>query len=101
MHNFWTACGHQHLRRDTRGWMSATPDYWRSWLQRPELALVSESCQAEKRLHKALLDNPLVQVAPAQLSAFKDDDARENYQLFLRFRDDVQAAGSLESAYMA
>lgn len=101
MHNFWTACGHQHLRRDTRGWMSATPDYWRLWLQRPELALVPESCQAEKRLHKALLDNPLVQVAPAQLSAFKDDDARENYQLFLRFRDDVQAAGSLESAYMA
>lgn len=101
MHNFWTACGHQHLRRDTRGWMSATPDYWRLWLQRPELALVPESCQAEKRLHKALLDNPLVQVAPAQLSGFKDDDARENYQLFLRFRDDVQAAGSLESAYMA
>ena len=67
MHNFWTACGHQHLRRDTRGWMSATPDYWRLWLQRPELALVPESCQAEKRLHKALLDNPLVQVECVQL----------------------------------
>jgi hypothetical protein len=100
MHNFWTACGHQHLRRNARGWMSATPDYWRLWLQRPELALVPESCPAEKRLHQALLDAPGMQVAPAQLKAFKDGDARENYELFLRFRDDVEAAGSLESAYI-
>ena len=80
--------------------MSATPDYWRLWLQRPELALVPESCPAEKRLHLALLDAPLVQVAPAQLSAFKDEDARENYQLFLRLRDEVEKAGSLEAAYI-
>jgi hypothetical protein len=100
MHNFWTACGQQHLRRDARGWMSPTPDYWRLWLQRPELALVPESCPAEKRLHQALLDAPGMQVAPAQLKAFKDGDARENYELFLRFRDDVEAAGSLESAYI-
>jgi hypothetical protein len=100
MNNFWTACGHQHLTRNARGWLSATPDYWRLWLQRPELALVPESCKAEKRLHQALLDAPLMQVAPAQLKAFKDDDARENYALFLRFRDDVESAGSLESAYM-
>ena len=101
MHNLWTACGHQHLTRNARGWMSATPDYWRLWLQRPELALVPESCPAEKRLHQALLDAPGLQVAPAQLKAFKDGDARENYELFLRFRDDVEAAGSLESAYIA
>jgi hypothetical protein len=42
-----------------------------------------------------------MQVAPASLKAFKDDDARENYELFLRFRDDVEQAGALESAYMA
>lgn len=101
MPNFWTACGHQHLRRNARGWTSPTPDYWRLWLQRPELALVPESCPAEKRLHQALLDAPGMQVAPAQLKAFKDADARENYQLFLRFRDEVEGAGSLESAYMA
>lgn len=101
MHNFWTACGHQHLTRNARGWMSPTPDYWRLWLQRPEMALVPESCKEEIRLHQALLDNPLMQVAPAQLQAFKDDDARENYELFLRFRSDVESAGSLESAYMA
>jgi hypothetical protein len=101
MDNIWTACGHAHLHRNTRGWLSATPDYWRLWLQRPEMALVPESCKEEIRLHNALLESPLMQVSPATLKAFKDDDARENYALFLRFRDDVQSAGSLESAYMA
>lgn len=98
---FWTGCGHQHLSRNAQGWLLPTPDYWRLWLQRPELALVPESCPAEQRLHQALLDEPCMLVAPEQLQAFKDDDAQANYALFLRFRDDVQGAGSLESAYMA
>lgn len=101
MQTFWAACGHQHLTRNVRGWLCSTPDYWRLWLQRPELALVPESCKAEKRLHQALLDDPLMSVLPSQLQDFKDDDARENYQLFLHLRDEVEAAGSLESAYMA
>lgn len=101
MPSFWTACGHQHLSRNARGWLSATPDYWRLWLQRPELALVPESCVAEQRLHQRLLEAPNAQVSPAQLAALADEDARANYTLFLRFRDEVERAGSLESAYMA
>ena len=101
MHHIWTACGHQHLTPNAQGWLTTSPDYWRLWLQRPEMALVPESCKEEIRLHNALLETPLMQVSPASLKAFKDDDARENYALFLRFRDDVQSAGSLESAYMA
>ena len=98
---FWTGCGHQHLRRNARGWLQATPDYWRLWLQRPELALVPESCAAEQRLHQALMDTPNRTVTPAELNAIADEDARGNYALFLRFRDEVENAGSLESAYMA
>lgn len=98
---FWTACGHQHLTRDARGWLRPSPGYWRLWLQRPELALVPESCKAERRLHQALLDAPGMLVTPAALTALKDPDVRENYQRFLHFRDEVEAAGSLESAYMA
>jgi hypothetical protein len=101
MQTFWTACGHQHLTRNERGWLVPSPDYWRLWLQRPEMALVPESCKAEKRLHAALTDSPHMQVTPADYKHFKDDDVRENYKLFLRFRDEVEAAGSLESAYMA
>ncbi len=100
MQHVWTACGHQHLSRNDRGWLSAGPDYWRLWLNRPEMAVVPESCKAERRLHQDLLEQPLMQVAPAALNALKDEDARENYALFLRFRDDVEQAGSLESAYM-
>ena len=100
MQNFWTACGHQHLTRNPRGWLSPTPDYWRLWLNRPELALVPESCNAEKRLHQALLDDPLTHIAPADLERVQDSDTRENYKLFLSLRHDVQAAGSLEAAYI-
>ena len=101
MPGFWTACGHQHLSRNAQGWMRPTPDYWRLWLQRPELAPVPESCPAEQRLYRALMAAPGSAVSPAQLEAIADSDARENHALFLRFRDDVESAGSLESAYMA
>ena len=100
MTTFWSDCGHQHLRRNARGWLQPTPDYWRLWLQRPELALVPESCPAERRLHQALHEAPNRPVTPAELQALADDDARENYALFLRFRDEVEGAGALESAYM-
>ncbi len=101
MSTFWTVCGHQHLRRNARGWLQPTPDYWRLWLQRPELALVPESCPAERRLHQALLEEPGRTVSPAELNALADEDARANHALFLRFRDEVESAGSLESVYMA
>ena len=98
---FWTGCGQQHLIRNASGWLQATPDYWRLWLQRPELAPVPESCPAERRLHQALLDAPERAVTPAELEAIADEDARANHAVFLRFRDEVTHAGSLESAYMA
>ncbi len=101
MTTFWTGCGHQHLSRNARGWLQPTPDYWRLWLQRPELSLVPESCAAEQRLHQALMVAPNTTVTPTELNAIADDDARENHQLFLRFRDEVENAGSLESVYMA
>ena len=101
MSTFWTGCGHQHLRGNAQGWLQPTPDYWRHWLQRPELALLPESCPAERRLHQALREAPSTPVTPAELGAIADDDARANYALFLRFRDEVEAAGTLEAAYLA
>jgi hypothetical protein len=101
MASFWTACGHQHLQPNARGWLQATPGYWRWWLECPELALVPESCAAEQRVHQALLAAPEQALRPELIDAIADADVRENYRLFLRFRDDVQGAGTLESAYMA
>lgn len=95
----WPSCGHDRLTRNARGWLSPTDDYWRLWLERPELALVEASCAAEQALHAALMRTPTRAVSPGELEAFDDDDARANHRLFLGFRDAVIAAGSLEAAY--
>ena len=99
MLDFWPACGYAHLTRDGRGHLSPTPGWWLHWLDRPELALVAESCPAETRLHQALRADPLRPVPLADLAALADADARENYRLFLALRDGVVAAGTLEAFY--
>lgn len=96
---FWTSCGHDRLERSARGWLVPTEAYWRLWLQRPELALVEDSCAGEQALHAALVASPLRAVAATELDAIEDPDVRANFRLFLGFRDAVQAAGSLEAAY--
>jgi len=98
--NFWPACGFERLQRDARGWLAVTPDYLRLFLDRPELALVPQSCAAERRLHAALRADPLQAPAPQALPSLLDADTRANYQLFLDFRDALVAAGTLEAYYL-
>lgn len=95
----WPSSAARHLSADARGWHPPTPDYWRHWLQRPELALVPESCVAERALHAALLDDPLRSVIPGQIEALLDADVRANWRHFLTLRDRVQRAGTLEAAW--
>lgn len=59
-----------------------------------------ESCPAELALHAALLAAPKQAVPPAKLDAFQDADARESYMHFLRFRDGLLSAGTLEAYYL-
>ena len=99
MPQFWPASGAQHLDLDPRGWLVPTPAYWRLFLARPELALVDESCPAERALHARLLEAPTRQASESELAGLADADARANYRLFLGFRDAVQAAGTLEAWY--
>lgn len=98
--DFWPHCGFHMLARDARGWLVPTEPYLRWVLSRPELALVPESCAAEIALHQSLVTSPLRPVAPQELEAMGDDDARENYAVFLRFRDGLLAAGTLEAYYL-
>ena len=65
-----------------------------------ELALVDESCADERRLHERLVAAPMLAVDARELAAIADADARENYVVFLAFRDAVVAAGSLEAYYL-
>lgn len=97
--DFWPTCGFQQLRRNSRGWLEVTPEYLRLFLNRPELALVPESCAAEIRLHKSLLATPTATIQASELQRIHDDDARHNYQVFLSFRDRLLASSSLEGFY--
>lgn len=100
MSPLWPSCGLDRLRLGAQGWLEVTPDYFRGFLDRPELALVPESCAAERKLHQALRDEPLRQVTPQMLAMLQDADVRDNYRHFLSFRDALQACGTLEAYYL-
>ncbi len=89
------------LQRDARGWCLPTDDYLRLFLLRPELAPVHESCPDEMALHAALMAAPASAVGADALARLIDADARESYTLFLRFRDALLAAGTLEAYYLS
>jgi hypothetical protein len=98
--DFWPSCGYRLLTVGADGRLTITDDFLRSYLVRPELAPIRESCAAELALHDALLGNPRKHVAADELAAIADPDARENYGIWLRFRARLLAANSLEAAYV-
>jgi hypothetical protein len=99
--DFWPSCGYRDLRADARGWLVPSEAWFARWLARPELAPVAESCAAEIALHRALAEAPLRAVAPKELDRIRDADARDNWRHWLRFREALLAAGTLEAYYLA
>jgi Family of unknown function (DUF6352) len=95
--DLWPGSGLATLELGPQGALRPTPAYWRHWLQRPELALVDESCRAEKALHRALMSMPLRPVPASELDAIADADVAHNYRHFLTLRDAVQQAGTLQA----
>ena len=61
---------------------------------------VEESCDDERRIHAALMNDPRLSVSSQDLSLVKDEDARHNYEVVLRFRDRLLAAGTVEGFYL-
>lgn len=100
MPDFWAGCGWHLLQRAPDGQLVVTDDFLRSLLLRPELAPVAESCDAERALHHDLLDAPRQAVDAARLQALADEDARANYQVWLRFRERLLARPTLEGSYL-
>jgi hypothetical protein len=98
--DYWSSSGYRHLTVGTDGRLTVTDAYLRAQLLRPELAPIAESCDAELALHDALVQAPRRAVGDAELHAIRDADARENYRVWLRFRDRLVAAPSLEAAYV-
>ena len=101
MRPFWIRSGLALLDTDAHGGLLVTDAFVAAYLERPELAPVRESCRAERALHADLLAAPREPVRPGALDAIVDVDARENWRIFLRFRDRLLAAPTLQTAYVA
>lgn len=100
MKDFWLSCGHHLLDRDEGGGLLLTDDFLKVYLARPELAPPPEACDAERRLHAAMLADPRQRVEAATVAALADADARENWQVLLGFRDLLVGHRTLEAAYL-
>jgi hypothetical protein len=99
MPDFWPSCGYRLLKASPTRRLLVTDDFLRSYLLRPELAPVPESNARELALHARLLEDPRQTVTEEEIAAVADADARENYRIWLRFRDRLLGAADLESAY--
>ena len=100
MADFWPQAAYADLDLDDSGGLVPGDGWLRRLLDRPELALVDESCAAERALHARLQDAPRSEVTTQDLLRLADVDAQDNYRTFLRFRDRLLQAGTLQACYL-
>lgn len=100
MTNYWANSAYKTLAISPDRQLLVTDDFLRTYMARPELALVPESCPAERALHQRLIDNPRAEVVEADIAAMADEDIQENYRVWLRYRARLLSASSLEGFYM-
>ncbi|MEY4495519.1 MAG: hypothetical protein RL744_583 [Pseudomonadota bacterium] len=101
MTNFWPHSAYKTLTVGPDKQLLVTDDFLRTYLLRPELNLVPESCNAERALHQRLNDNPRAVISDQEITAMADPDIQVNYQVWLRYRAKLLAASSLENFYMS
>jgi hypothetical protein len=99
--DFWLSCGHHLLDRGAGGGLVVTDEFLKVYLARPELAPPAGACADERALHAALLAEPRRKVTAAEIAAIADEDARENWEVMLAFRDRLLQHPTLEAAYLA
>jgi hypothetical protein len=101
MRDFWLSCGHHLLDRNQDGDLEVTDEFLMAYLARPEMTPPPDACMAERGLYQALLEDPRRPVAPRQIAAIADDDARENWEFMISWRDHVVRHATLEAAYLS
>ena len=99
MNDFWVSSGHHLLDRVQGGGLSATDEFLKLYLARPELLPPPEACTVERTLHAALLADPRMPVSASDIAAIADSDARENWQILIDFRNHLLRHKTLEAAY--
>jgi hypothetical protein len=101
MTDFWPHSAYKTLALGADKQLLVTDDFLRTYLLRPELNLVPESCGLERALHQRLTDNPRAVISEQEITAMADLDIQVNYQVWLRYRSKLLAASSLENFYMS
>jgi hypothetical protein len=101
MTNFWPHSAYKTLTVGSDKQLLVTDDFLRTYLLRPELNLVPESCAVERALHQRLSENPRAAIADEEIAGMADPDIQVNYQVWLRYRAKLLAASSLENFYMS
>lgn len=100
MTEFWHSCGHHFLDRDESGGYVVTDDFLKVYLARPELIPPPDACSAERNLHAALIADPRRSVATSDITEIADQDARDNWEILVGFRDHLLRHKTLEAAYV-
>ncbi|MBU3538064.1 DUF6352 family protein [Polynucleobacter sp. UK-Gri1-W3] len=101
MTNYWPNSAYSTLEISPDHQLLVTDDFLRTYMERPELALVPESCSIERSLHQRLTENPRAEVLESDIVGMTDEDIQENYRVWLRYRSRLLASSSLESFYMS
>lgn len=99
--DFWLSCGHHLLDRTEDGHLELTDHFLMAYFARPEMIPPPDACAAERGLFQALLEDPRRPVAPQQIAAIADEDARENWAFMISWRDHLARHPTLEAAYLA
>ena len=101
MTNYWPNSAYHTLAVSPDQQLLVTDDFLRTYMHRPELSLVPESCPNERALHQRLSANPRADIAEDDITSMADKDIQENYRIWLRYRKRILAASSLEGFYMS
>lgn len=101
MTNFWPHSAYKTLEVGADNQLLVTDDFLRTYLLRPELNLVPESCAAERALHLRLSGDPRAAISDEEIASMADPDIQVNYQVWLRYRTKLLTANSLENFYMS
>jgi len=101
MRDFWISCGHRLLDRNENGGLVVTDEFLKACFARPELMPPQDACAVERSLHRQFLGNPRLHASADDVTGIIDDDARENWQFVLTFRDLLLCHPTLETAYLS
>ena len=101
MPDFWPSCGYRLLATGSDRRLTVTDDFLRSYLARPgaraDPGVLRRGARAARR---AAASCRARRCAATSCARSPTPDARDNYRIFLRFRDRLLGAPSLEAAYL-